>query len=131
MFRRVVLLSVLPWVAACGHSALQLEGTKWVVTQLDGADLVGPARSTLEFTSAERVSGHAGCNRYSGAVRLDGEALEFGDLASTKMACEPEAMEQERRLFATFAEARKVRREGAELLFIAEDGKTLARWRQE
>jgi heat shock protein HslJ len=129
MIRLSVSVFVLTSVAACGHSALHLEGTKWVAAQLGGTDLAGPVRPTLEFTSEDHVAGHGGCNRYSGAVRLDGEALEFGDLASTKMACDAEAMEQEQRLFAVFAGARGARREGVELLFTGEDGEALARWR--
>jgi heat shock protein HslJ len=130
MLRLSMSVFILTWVAACGPSALQLEGTRWVATHLTGADLSGStAPSTLEFTSQEHVAGHGGCTRYSGAVRIDGEALEFGDFASTKMACEAGAMEQEWRLFAAFAAARGVRREGAELLFTGDDGETLARWR--
>lgn len=51
---------------------------------------------TLEFNIKEnRVSGFAGCNRYFGSVAIDRSTLQFGALASTKMACAEPNMEDQ------------------------------------
>lgn len=46
-----------------------------------------PVTLTLQ-SSDNRVSGSAGCNRYSGPYTLAGDELTFGPAMSTKMACE-------------------------------------------
>ncbi len=43
-----------------------------------------------------RVSGLAGCNRYSGSVLVDEGRIAIGPLAMTMRMCEPEVMEVER-----------------------------------
>lgn len=52
-------------------------------------DALYPARKpTLTFDVAEKkVNGNSSCNNFSGTVNIDGNALSFGPLAATKMAC--------------------------------------------
>ena len=97
-----VLLIVLV-VAACtggpaaspGSSAVSgpgLVGSAWRLTALDGqAPPPGPD-VTLRF-EADRVSGEAPCNTYSGAFTQDPARgrLQLGPLASTKRACVDQA----------------------------------------
>jgi len=43
---------------------------------------------TLSFAETGRISGDAGCNRFSGAVQLDADnALRIGPVMSTKRGC--------------------------------------------
>ena len=39
----------------------------------------------------------AACNRYFGSYALSGEGLRLSPLGATKMACDPGAMDEERR----------------------------------
>jgi copper homeostasis protein (lipoprotein) len=67
-----------------------LDGTAWVVEQLGGQALGDEAgrRPSLQFDAAQRrVSGFTGCNRLIGEYRQKGDALAFGELAATRMAC--------------------------------------------
>ncbi len=99
-----------------------LAGTSWrvtaynngrqaVVSPLDGTTL------TMSFSADGKVSGTAGCNRYTGTYTLAGSALRLGPAAATRMACaKPEGiMDQERSFLAALPTVATVRREGDQL----------------
>jgi heat shock protein HslJ len=78
-----------------------LEG-EWQIADLNGGGPV--ARGRLAFDPGDhdtsRLSGTAGCNRFSGGWKQDGPTLKLGPIASTMMACPPPAMDIERRVLA-------------------------------
>ncbi len=47
---------------------------------------------TLELGGDGSASGNATCNRYRGTYTVDGEAIAFGALGSTRMACPSETL---------------------------------------
>ncbi len=71
-----------------------LAGTPWLLATLDGYPPVTGSQVTLNFDASGRVSGTDGCNRFFGPYTVDGNALTFGPLAGTMMACPPEIMTQ-------------------------------------
>jgi heat shock protein HslJ len=84
---------------------MTLEGTNWLVTQLDRGDgELDPVieGTTLTFGAAEeRVHGSAGCNRYFGPAII-GETVAIGPLATTMMFCSyPEGVMDQERWFLT------------------------------
>ncbi len=83
---------------------LPLEGTRW---QLDGI-VSGEAVSSVPpgvTASILILDGNleiaTGCNTGGGAIQVDAEALTFGPIALTKMACEPGAMAVEAAVVGT------------------------------
>jgi heat shock protein HslJ/membrane-bound inhibitor of C-type lysozyme len=80
-----------------GDPADLLQGGPWEVVEIDGKAVADPARVTLDFAAAGRLAGIAACNRYFGSYALSGEGLRLSPLGATKMACEPGAMDEERR----------------------------------
>lgn len=84
-----------------------LVGKTWRLSQLDGQPVIDGASVTAEFTDEARVAGKAGCNQYMGSARAeDGGKLTVGPLASTLMACSPQAvMDQETRYLAALQAA--------------------------
>jgi heat shock protein HslJ len=70
-----------------------LEGTAWQLT-----DYAGPAGGTLSvpeevaasatFTDG-KMAGNAGCNQYTAAYALDGDAMTISGVTTTEMACPP------------------------------------------
>jgi heat shock protein HslJ len=62
-----------------------LAGTDWRIVSIGGTE-VGGERYVLSFAE-DRLSGRAGCNRFSGRYRLAGGTLTVGPLAMTRMAC--------------------------------------------
>lgn len=75
-----------------------LEG-EWVVTGYNNGKqaFVSPIEGTTltAIFTADTVSGNSGCNTYNGGYKLDGDKVTIGPLASTMMACDQAAMDQE------------------------------------
>jgi heat shock protein HslJ/uncharacterized lipoprotein YbaY len=77
----------------CGGVSADLLSGKWTVEQVEGAVLPRGSEVSLEFdTTASRVSGQGGCNRFNGGFDLTGEGLSFGPAAATMMACPQDLM---------------------------------------
>jgi heat shock protein HslJ len=67
-----------------------LENVQWTLVQLEGktVELGTRGAPTLMFSSKDkRMSGFAGCNRMVGGYELNGDALKFSGVATTRMAC--------------------------------------------
>ena len=79
-------------------AAGDLDNTNWKLTSyIDGAamrELPPDAEVTLTFQDG-RAGGRSACNRYSGTATIGDETLTFGQMLSTKMACQPPVMEIE------------------------------------
>ncbi len=96
----------LTGIDGCEGSA-GLAGSRWTLTTLRGTTVepeATPQAPTLIFDPAEkRVHGHAGCNRFFGSYELAGDALRFGGLGATRMAC-PQGMDVEQAYLQALAE---------------------------
>lgn len=105
-----------------GQGAGAIVGPVWVAEDIAGAPAGGEAPITLQLGADGRASGRGGCNGYGGPYTLAGDALHFGPLAATKMACAPALMDQEQRYFDTLAQVARyaVADDGALLLMTAE-----------
>ena len=96
----VVTLVGVTAVAACGSDDdggenVDLVGTTWVLTELDGEDV--PAGVVVDLTfDGERVAGSSGCNQYNSSATFDdGTVTIEPTIASTMMACEQSLTEVE------------------------------------
>lgn len=105
-----------------GQGAATIVGPVWVAEAIAGAPASGEAPITLQLGADGRASGRGGCNGYGGPYTLAGDALHFGPLAATKMACAPALMDQEQRYFDMLAQVARyaVADDGALLLTTAE-----------
>jgi heat shock protein HslJ len=101
----VLVLVVLAACTASGGStatagpaepagAATLDGTTWNLTSIGGADIAADATPTLVFGTGGMVSGLAGCNNFTGTATIGEGTIEFGPLATTRMACAEEAISQ-------------------------------------
>ncbi len=77
-----------------------LTGTTWAANGINtgtGAvsSLVADTTVTAVFAEDGTLSGTAGCNTYNGTYEVSGDAMTIGPLATTMMACEPDASDQE------------------------------------
>jgi heat shock protein HslJ len=63
-----------------------LAGTNWSLRSIGGTDVSAGVSVTLDL-SADQASGTSGCNQYGGSYTLDGNAIAFGPMAVTEMAC--------------------------------------------
>lgn len=80
-----------------------LDGTTWRIVSVGGVELAADPPATLTVAADGSVSGATGCNQFSGTASIDGAALALGPLATTRMACEPQLMEQEQAVLEALA----------------------------
>jgi len=108
-----------------------LPDTRWRLTQLEGAPVIGGARKReawLQFDAAQsRVAGSGGCNSVTGAYALDGDALRFSNVVGTMMAC-GESAEQDRAFVAMLGKVQRWLVAGPLLEFVDADDRLLARF---
>ena len=115
-------------LAVVGSASAQsnaLTGNVWVLRALLGKAPVPETDLTSQFTSAGRVSGSAGCNRYGAEFTQSGSAIQVSSIASTQMACAPRIMAQESVFLKTLASARSYSVSGAKLTLKASGGRAL------
>ena len=108
---------------------MDLAGTSWGLVELGGEPATpgaGGKEPLLSFTEDGKVSGFAGCNRFTGSFQGDDEALSFSPLASTRMAC-AEGMEQENHFLAMLADVERYSIRGNDLALYGGGEPTIAR----
>ena len=110
------------------QAAPALEGTPWQLTGYpnsagQASKPIEGSRVTAEFRDG-KLAGSAGCNRYSGSYKLDGDKLTIGQAASTMMACADPAgvMEQESAYLAALESATTYTIDGDTLVPTRADG---------
>jgi heat shock protein HslJ len=124
--RNALLLSLLA-VSACATASLggRFDGRQLVAEAVNDVPVTGSRPPTLRLSNGQ-VTGSSGCNTFTGSYKLTQERLEFGPLATTRMACEPAVMEQEARFLSILAAARSYSRYGnGSLSIIAPDGRAI------
>lgn len=122
------LIPVVTLVAARGMvgcemkseaSLAQLQQSNW---QLEGASADA---FTLALVDGKLV-GKAGCNRYfAGATSPKNGVLTLSDFGSTRMACEPEAMQKESEFLQTLQKVGTFSIEGKKLILSDANKKAL------
>jgi heat shock protein HslJ len=128
----VALMMVMSISSGCSSSGASaqslgsgpaLAGTSWLAEDIGRRSVLDNPQTTLSFTQTGQVNGHGGCNRYGGPVEISGEAIRFGLLASTRMACGPTIDDQEARFFAALRSATRfaLTPEGKLVLYDASD----------
>ena len=106
-----------------------LTGHKWQLTHINRR-MVSTTRAFIEFKSdPSRFSGNAGCNRVFGDVKVAGHKIDFGAIASTKMACiDPKIGQTERAFTGALGKVDRFRRSGSMLEFLYR-GKTVLKFK--
>ena len=97
----LLLLCLLAGACAAGAGNQRFSGQEWRASDINGVPVTGDRALTLRLQDGEQASGNAGCNSFSGTYQLmRDEGIRFGTLTTTRMACPPEIMEQERRFLS-------------------------------
>ncbi|WP_110948997.1 META domain-containing protein [Pseudomonas bohemica] len=69
----------------------------YVLEWIGERPLIDNSHLTMTLGKDGRAYGNAGCNHWFAAYRLEGDALSFGPVGSTRKLCAPALMEQEHR----------------------------------
>lgn len=113
-------------LSACGISTAHLEGTNWILSELNGQPALADRTVTLQFEK-DRLGGSDGCNSYGGSYTATGNKIDIGDdLVSTLMACEEPVMQQSSAFTGALLKAAAYKLEGDKLTLLDADGKSLA-----
>ena len=76
-------------------AAVELAGTSWVVTSVNGEFVDATNPPTIAFGADGTVSGTTGCNQYKGPYEVTGNQITVGALSMTMMLCEGPGGESE------------------------------------
>ncbi len=115
----ILFLSLL----AFGAAADSMTPTgKWLAEDIDGGGVIDRLQTTLEIRDDGIVTGMGGCNRYAGSATIDGSAIKFLPMASTRMACSAAAMRQEGKFHSTLERVRSWRIDQVQRKLLLLDG---------
>ena len=124
----VALLLALGLAAGCGgdDGTSSFVGVPWVVSS--GVDLAGgDAVPSANFTD-DTVGGSTGCNRFTAKYTVDGDAMDIGEIASTRMACPPPVDAVERAYLAALGRVTAWHLDGSDLVLADDDHTELLRY---
>lgn len=107
-------LSTLAFLAAACTNEGSPEGA-WQIVAL-GTTAIEAADDVNLTLSGGDASGRSGCNRFTGSYTVDGDALAFGPLAATRMACPGRAAEVETQFFSVIDTVTGWQRDGESLV---------------
>ncbi len=98
-----------------------LEGRAWAITAVHGRP-ISHEGAEMRFENG-RLTGSAGCNRFSADYTLTRDTLRVGFVRATRMACPDPAMTAENRVLAAFAQPIRVRWIGRRtVMLVAHEG---------
>jgi heat shock protein HslJ len=124
-----ILVAILAAAPAQTGTTERLAGTAWRAVELAGTPVPAPPSPEREphlvFGTDGRVSGADGCNRLTGPYTEKGDAVSFGNLAGTMMAC-PGSDEIARRFRSALKGTAHWRVENGRLTFYGATGQPLA-----
>lgn len=112
--------------------ASTLENTHWKLLTLHGKAVPRQGQSAqLNLLAQGRLAGSGGCNRLMGSWSQQGERLQFGQVATTRMACQGAAARTESGLLKVLEHTAGWRVHGDRLELLDAKGKLLAQLQAE
>ena len=118
----IIALTISACSGAGTNPPVDLDGTSWTLTTLNGRPVLEGSLPTLAFEDGQ-VSGNGSCNGFGGEYAQDGSELTIGPLMSTLMACIPqEITDQESAYFAALAKVAGFAIENGELHLLDDQG---------
>ncbi len=97
-------------------------GHKWRVTRIDGVKAFGFTKTTLILDEDGTMTGNAGCNRFEGTYKVDGDKINLGEPIRTKRGCPPDIMDRERGFVLAVRRTERYERDGDTLYLFDIDG---------
>jgi copper homeostasis protein (lipoprotein) len=117
----------------CGArgSTSEIKDNRWKLVRL-GDEPVVTGRNQREAhivlrSKDRRITGTGGCNSFSGSYEIEGDAIDFGALATTMMAC-PDGEDVDLALVAALEKAATFQKTPHHLELFDTDGQSLARF---
>ena len=123
----VISLTLIPATTVMGAGEDTLTGSQWELVSYGTSDAETPVVAgttiTLAFLEDNGVAGSGGCNQYASSYTVEGDAITFSPVLSTRRFCAAEgAMDQERAYFAALETASRFAMSGNQLIIEYGDG---------
>lgn len=129
MLPKICLAILMAFVVALPASANAASPHgHWLAEDINGGGVIDRLQTTLALGADGKVSGTGGCNRYMGTATLKGDAITFGPMAGTRMACAPAVMNQDDKFHAALATVKSWRIEHTKPLLIDGGGNVVLRF---
>ena len=121
------LLAVLLHGSAAMAASPTAPTGHWLAEDIRGGGVIDRLQSVLEIADDGSISGTGGCNRMMGKARITGAAISFSPIATTRMACSPAVMDQERKFLSALEAVRSWRIDPVrrKLVLLGARGETL------
>ncbi|MEU6550812.1 META domain-containing protein [Streptomyces sp. NPDC046915] len=111
---RTAAAAFVPLAVACGSERAgsgsvavrePVTGVDWHVDSVSAAGTThrAPASARLRVDESGKAAGNLGCNQFSARASVHGDRITFGDLLTTRMACDRPRMTFERMLTRVLA----------------------------
>jgi heat shock protein HslJ len=111
---------------AAEEAAAKFPASIWKVTSLSGTSPLADHPITFAIDDEGNINGDASCNRFGGAWQFGEGTVEVGPLRTTRRACEPVIMQQERKFLALLGTIAAWSIEGDELVLTGSEGQIRA-----
>ncbi|MBI5964660.1 MAG: META domain-containing protein [Chloroflexi bacterium] len=129
LFWTALLFMIGSMLAACSGSASTSLAGDWKLISYGSPANPTPAlpyvETSLTFESDGTLGGRVGCNSFSGDYKVDGNAVTFGAIAATEMACDEPIMQQESAVFKVFIDSGTFKMNGNTLTILSADGNSV------
>ncbi len=99
-------------------------GNNAMVSVLSGSNI------TAAFTPDGKINGSSGCNGYSAFYSLNGQTLGISQVKSTKMACDPEIMQQENQYLALMQKVNTYEMNGDQMVLYTVLGQKILQYKK-
>lgn len=110
-----------------GAAAADIGGIEWVATDIAGEPAIGGKPPTLRLLRDRTVAGgHAGCNIWSGAYRIERRRIALSDLTTTRRACAEPLMRQESAYLKLLSEANRYSATPTTLMLTTPSGTSIS-----
>lgn len=117
---RLPLLLLATLLAAPAAANAAAPYGDWTVTAIAGDPVTGEVTLAID---EDGIGGTGGCNRFFGAVTVEGAAITFGAIGSTRMFCGGDGvMAQESAFFAALERVVRFEAAGNEMTLLDEAG---------
>lgn len=112
-----------------------IEDAKWQLVELNNepvSPLAGEKRPHILLDSSQKkATGFAGCNNFFGSYEIDEDALKFGPVGSTRMACPDLQLNLETAFFNALDQTNRWEIKNDVLFFLDDSDVVLARFTKE
>jgi heat shock protein HslJ len=126
VFAIVVLFGMVALQSCAPADAVSLEGTSWIVTEINGQPLLDTTEVTMVFEASD-VGGNASCNNYFASYETNGDKLTFDTVGMTEMWCMDEGvMDQETLFLHSLPNADTVSIDGNQMTITLKDGGSIS-----